>query len=133
VEYISGESYNSWIKKIRKILAFSNGPLQYKKGIWSFEIGEIDPQFELEPEKRYAAAVYNKIPKYSKTIRQGLAESLGLKKIKEMGGFTIVQDPKTAEADAMPNAAIKATTIDKVLPLEDIGLYLLQLVNRKCH
>jgi hypothetical protein len=106
VEYISGESYNSWIKKIRKILAFSNSPLQYKNGIWSFEnrleiwnllakrifddhldrlqesalkvLGEIDPQFELEPEKRYAAAVYNKIPKYSKTIRQGLAESLAL-------------------------------------------------------
>lgn len=57
--------------------------------------------------------------------------SLGLKKIKEMGGFTIVQDPKTAEADAMPKAAIEATTIDKILPLQDIGLYLLQLVNRK--
>lgn len=57
--------------------------------------------------------------------------SLGLKKIKEMGGFTIVQDPKTAEADAMPTAAIKATTIDKILPLQDIGLYLLQLVNRQ--
>ncbi len=57
--------------------------------------------------------------------------SLGLKKIKETGGFTIVQDPKTAEADAMPKAAIEATTIDKILPLQDIGLYLLQLVNRK--
>lgn len=59
--------------------------------------------------------------------------SLGLKKIKETGGFTIVQDPKTAEADAMPKAAIEATTIDKILPLQDIGLYLLQLVNRKCN
>jgi len=57
--------------------------------------------------------------------------SLGLKKIKETGGFTIVQDPKTAEADAMPKAAIEATIIDKILPLQDIGLYLLQLVNRK--
>ena len=57
--------------------------------------------------------------------------SLGLKKIKEIGGFTIVQDPKTAEADAMPKAAIEATMIDKILPLQDIGLYLLQLVNRK--
>ncbi len=57
--------------------------------------------------------------------------SFGLKKIKETGGFTIVQDPKTAEADAMPKAAIEATIIDKILPLQDIGLYLLQLVNRK--
>ncbi len=59
--------------------------------------------------------------------------SLGLKKIKELGGFTMVQDPKTAEADAMPKAAIEITTIDKILPLQEIGLYLLQLVNRKCH
>ncbi len=57
--------------------------------------------------------------------------SLGLKKIKETGGFTIVQDPKTAEADAMPKSAIASTQIDKILPLQDIGLYLLQLVNRK--
>jgi len=45
----------------------------------------------------------------------------------------MVQDPKTAEADAMPKAAIEITTIDKILPLQEIGLYLLQLVNRKCH
>jgi len=57
--------------------------------------------------------------------------SLGLKKIKETGGFTIVQDPKTAEADAMPKSAIASTQIDKILPLQEIGLYLLQLVNRK--
>jgi two-component system chemotaxis response regulator CheB len=56
--------------------------------------------------------------------------SQGLKKIKEMGGFTIVQDPKTAEADAMPTAAISNTQVDKILPLQEIGIYLLQLVNR---
>jgi two-component system, chemotaxis family, protein-glutamate methylesterase/glutaminase len=57
--------------------------------------------------------------------------SQGLKKIKEQGGFTMVQDPKTAEADTMPRSAIAATQIDKILPLQEIGIYLLQLVNRK--
>ena len=57
--------------------------------------------------------------------------SRGVKKIKEQGGFVIVQDPKTAEADAMPKVAISMTTIDKILPLQEIGLFLLQLVNRK--
>lgn len=54
----------------------------------------------------------------------------GVKKIKQMGGYVIVQDPATAEANAMPLAAIAATTVDVILPLTQIGPYLLQLVNR---
>lgn len=50
--------------------------------------------------------------------------SRGLKKIKESGGLTIVQDPKTAEAAAMPQAARAAAKPDHVLPLEEIGGYL---------
>jgi len=56
--------------------------------------------------------------------------SYGVKKLKQMGGYVIVQDPKTAEAEAMPNAAIAAAKVDKVLPIEQVGVYLLQLVNR---
>jgi len=47
--------------------------------------------------------------------------SRGLKKIKERGGLTIVQDPATAEADAMPRAAIAASRVDYILPLAEIG------------
>ncbi|EDN65917.1 response regulator receiver modulated CheB methylesterase [Beggiatoa sp. PS] len=54
----------------------------------------------------------------------------GVKNIKQIGGYVMVQDPKTAEANAMPKAAIAATNVDKILPLEQIGPYLLQLVNR---
>ena len=54
----------------------------------------------------------------------------GSQKIKQAGGYMIVQDPKTAEADAMPKAAIAATEVDKILPIEQIGPYLLHLVNR---
>jgi len=56
--------------------------------------------------------------------------SQAVKKIKRNGGYVIVQEPSTAEADAMPKAAIAAAPVDKVLPLEQIGPYLLQLVNR---
>lgn len=56
--------------------------------------------------------------------------SQGLKKIKQIGGYAIVQEPTTAEADAMPRAAITVTKVDKILPLDQIGPYLLQLVNR---
>ena len=54
--------------------------------------------------------------------------SQGLKKIKDFGGYAIVQEPSSAEVDVMHNAAIEATTVDKVLPPNEIGIYLLQLV-----
>lgn len=51
----------------------------------------------------------------------------GLKKIKEAGGVTIVQDPETAEYDQMPLAAIQATKVDHILKLNDIAPYLIHL------
>ncbi len=53
----------------------------------------------------------------------------GLRRIKQAGGYALVQDPQSAEADAMPLAACSATSVDKVLPLHEIGPHLLQLVN----
>lgn len=44
----------------------------------------------------------------------------GLAHIKTNGGFAIVQDPKTAYCPVMPEAAIAATTVDSILPLEEI-------------
>lgn len=37
---------------------------------------EINPALELEPEKRWMASVYGKIPKYSKELREGISETL---------------------------------------------------------
>ena len=59
--------------------------------------------------------------------------SQGVKDIKQRRGYVIVQDPVTAEAEAMPKAAIAATRVDIILPLDQIGPYLLQLVNRSKH
>jgi two-component system, chemotaxis family, protein-glutamate methylesterase/glutaminase len=44
----------------------------------------------------------------------------GLKKIKEKGGLAIVQDPKTAEAQSMPESAIASTAVDHILSLQSI-------------
>ena len=51
----------------------------------------------------------------------------GADMIKKRGGFVIVQDPRTAEAPAMPEAAIKATRVDRILPLDRIGPFLIEL------
>ncbi|MBF0344524.1 MAG: chemotaxis protein CheB [Nitrospirae bacterium] len=53
--------------------------------------------------------------------------SRGLKKIKDGGGLTIVQDPDTAEYPSMPTSAIAASKIDYVVPLEDIVSVIVKL------
>jgi two-component system, chemotaxis family, protein-glutamate methylesterase/glutaminase len=53
--------------------------------------------------------------------------SKGAKRIKARGGFLIVQDPATAEAPSMPNAAIAAARVDRILPVDRIGPFLVEL------
>jgi len=48
----------------------------------------------------------------------------GLRRIKELGGVAIVQDPGDAERPEMPAAAIAATNADVVLPLAEIPPFL---------
>jgi len=48
----------------------------------------------------------------------------GLARVREMGGLTVVQAPETAEAPAMPLAAIESTQVDHVLGLAEIGPFL---------
>jgi two-component system chemotaxis response regulator CheB len=54
--------------------------------------------------------------------------SRGLKAVKDHGGLTLVQDPRSAEAEAMPLAAINTADPDLVLPLTEIGPYIMGLI-----
>jgi len=49
----------------------------------------------------------------------------GLLKIKQYGGFTMVQDPNEAENPVMPEKAMLLVHPDKVAPLEEITQFLL--------
>jgi two-component system chemotaxis response regulator CheB len=51
----------------------------------------------------------------------------GAARIKNRGGFVVVQDPATAESPAMPQAAIDATRVDRILPLDRVGPFLVEL------
>lgn len=51
----------------------------------------------------------------------------GAQRIKQRGGVVIVQDPATAEASAMPQAAISMARVDRILPLERIGPFLVEV------
>lgn len=56
----------------------------------------------------------------------------GVARIKRAGGFVVVQDPQTAEARSMPDAAIAAARVDRILPLERIGPFLVELCRVAC-
>ena len=49
----------------------------------------------------------------------------GMRKIKVRGGLTIAQDPTTAEASTMPQAAIDAGCVDHILPLTQIADFII--------
>ena len=57
--------------------------------------------------------------------------SLGLKKIKEYGGLTIAQDPKTAESGYMPASAIAVVPMDHILSLMNIIKLLIKIDKQK--
>lgn len=50
----------------------------------------------------------------------------GLATIKRRGGLTVTQDPASAEAPALPQAAIEAGAADHVVPLAEIGAFLVK-------
>lgn len=53
--------------------------------------------------------------------------AVGLSRIKEQGGITLVQAPEDAEYDAMPLAAIETQMVDLVLPVVEMPQKLLEL------
>jgi two-component system chemotaxis response regulator CheB len=55
----------------------------------------------------------------------------GLASIKRHGGLAVVQDPATAESPVLPRAALAATAVDRVLPLELIAPFLVERGRRQ--
>jgi len=53
--------------------------------------------------------------------------AVGLSRIKEQGGITLVQTPSDAEFDGMPQAAIATRMVDVVLPVAEIPQKILEL------
>ncbi len=51
----------------------------------------------------------------------------GLKAIHDHGGFTVVQDPDTAESEFMPRAALRSVSPNRVLELAELGEFLVGL------
>lgn len=98
--------FDSWISGLREVLQEQDKPLTLRNGHWEVAdrnvlwhalgsrifdahlddfkvcvvevLTEIDPQFELIAEERYAASIHGKVLKHSSDLRQGMAETLAL-------------------------------------------------------
>jgi two-component system chemotaxis response regulator CheB len=53
----------------------------------------------------------------------------GIRRVRRRGGLTIAEDPETAERRAMPEAAIATGAVQEVLPLAEIGPYLVRVAD----
>lgn len=77
----------------------------------------------------FESAAYSYADKLIAVILTGANEdgAAGIARVRDQGGFTVVQDPATAVRREMPDAALTAIRPHKVLPLEEIGPFLAEL------
>lgn len=54
--------------------------------------------------------------------------SVGIKTIADHGGYTIVQDPASADVSYMPESAIKIARINEILTADEIGMRVAELL-----
>ena len=121
-----------WIRPGNVYLAPANYHLLVEEGEFSLSVDEavafsrpsIDVLFESAADA-YREAVIGVV-----LTGANADGARGAARIKNKGGLVIVQDPKTAEAPEMPHAAIAGTSVDRILPLERIGPYLVELCFR---
>lgn len=121
-----------WIKAGNVYLAPANYHLLVEDGEFSLSVDEavaysrpsIDVLFESAAEAYRDALIA--------VVLTGANSdgARGVERIKRYGGLVIVQDPETAEAREMPTAAIASTAVDRILPLDRIGPFLVELCGR---
>ena len=118
-----------WIRPGHVYLAPANYHLLVEEGEFSLSVDEavafsrpsIDVLFESAADAYREALIGVVLTGANADGARGVA------RIKKNGGFVVVQDPDTAEAPEMPAAAIASTTVDRILPLERIGPFLVEL------
>jgi two-component system, chemotaxis family, protein-glutamate methylesterase/glutaminase len=118
-----------WIKSGTVYLAPANYHLLVERGELSLSVDEavaysrpsIDVLFESAADA-YGSGVIGVV-----LTGANADGAKGAARIKNRGGFVIAQDPATAESPSMPQAAIEATRVDRILPLDRIGPFLVEL------
>lgn len=113
--YIAPADYHLLIEKDRTFSLSTDEPVCYSRP-------SVDVLFET------AADVYKSALIGIILTGANADGSQGIKKIKKLGGVTIAQDPKTAEASMMPLCAIQTNSVDYIVSLENISLFIRDLL-----
>jgi two-component system, chemotaxis family, protein-glutamate methylesterase/glutaminase len=111
------------IKKGRIYLAPSNYHLCIELGnTFSLSTEEMVNNSRPSIDITLETAAYNYRNKLIGILLSGANRdgAMGMKKIKDRGGLTIVQDPTDCMIDTMPTAALSLTKIDYVLTIQGI-------------
>ena len=118
-----------WIKPGFVYLAPANYHLLVERGAFSLSVddtvGHSRPSIDVLFET--AADAYRETLVGVVLTGANADGARGVHQIKRRGGFVIAQDPLTAEAPAMPQAAVNTGRVDRILPLEGIGPFLAEL------
>jgi two-component system chemotaxis response regulator CheB len=118
-----------WIKPGTVYLAPANYHLLVERGELSLSVDEAVAHSRPSIDVLFESAADAYGPAVIAVVLTGANAdgARGAKRIKSRGGFVLVQDPATAESPAMPQAAIDATPVDRILPLDRIGPFLVEL------
>jgi len=154
VQHVSPQSDNYMIRHFNNLSKITVKEADEKEGIKAGYAYFAPPNYHLlvEPDFTFSLSVEGRV-NYSRPSIDVLFEtaleaycsatvgiiltganndgSKGLKQIKDCGGLTIVQDPKTAEVSAMPEAALKLCKVDHILKLNEIAPFLVKLARVK--
>jgi two-component system chemotaxis response regulator CheB len=112
--YLAPADYHLLVESDRTFALSTEGPVRYARP-------SIDVLFES------AADVYG--DKVAGVLLTGASAdgARGAQRIKQRGGWLIVQDPATAESRVLPNAGLAAAQADEVVPLDRVAASLRQL------
>jgi two-component system chemotaxis response regulator CheB len=113
--YLAPADYHLLIEADRTLALSTEGPVQNARP-------SIDVLFES------AADVYRESLVGVVLTGASADGARGVRRIKQCGGWLIVQDPATAESRVMPEAALSVVEADEVVPLDQLAGSLRQLV-----
>ena len=154
VQHISSQSENLWIKLLNDKSNLYIKEADEKESIEHGKVYIAPPNYHLliERDKTFSLTIDERV-NYARPSIDVLFESAaeayknkligviltgsnndgtnGLKRIKEYGGLTIVQDPATAESSYMPASAIAVVQMDYILTLENIIKLLIKIDAQK--
>ena len=124
-----------WIKPKTVYLAPADYHLLVEKGEFSLSVDEAVSHSRPSIDVLFESAADAYGPSLIGVILTGANNdgASGVRRIKSRGGLVVAQDPKTAEAPSMPEAAIATGAVDQILPLDQIGPFLVERCQLAIH